>query len=134
MDMGGIAAIVVLAAFLAVILRQQRPEQAMAVALIAGIGILALVLMRITPVISTLQELLGAADMPGEYGLILIKALGICLITQLASDACRDAGEAALASKADLAGKVTLLVLALPLFQKIGELAVSLINGQGAGG
>ncbi len=36
-----------------------------------------------------------------------------------------------LASKADLAGKVTLLVLALPLFQKIGELAVSLINGQG---
>ena len=103
MDMGGIAAIVVLAAFLAVILRQQRPEQAMAVALIAGIGILALVLMRITPVISTLQELLGAADMPGEYGLILFKALGICLITQLASDACRDAGEAALASKADLA-------------------------------
>lgn len=72
--------------------------------------------------------------MPGEYGLILFKALGICLITQLASDACRDAGEAALASKADLAGKVTLLVLALPLFQKIGELAVSLINGQGAGG
>ena len=134
MDMGGIAAIVVLAAFLAVILRQQRPEQAMAVALIAGIGILALVLMRITPVISTLQELLGAADMPGEYGLILFKALGICLITQLASDACGDAGEAALASKADLAGKVTLLVLALPLFQKIGELAVSLINGQGAGG
>ena len=52
----------------------------------------------------------------------------------MASDACRDAGEAALASKADLAGKVTLLVLALPLFQKIGELAVSLINGQGAGG
>ena len=37
--------------------------------------------------------------MPGEYGLILFKALGICLITQLASDACRDAGEAALASK-----------------------------------
>lgn len=74
--MGGIAAIVVLSAFLAVILRQQRPEQAMAVALIAGIGILALVLMRITPVISTLQELLGAADMPGEYGLILFKALG----------------------------------------------------------
>ena len=132
MDMGAIAAIVVLAAFLAVILRQQRPEQAMAVALIAGIGILALVLVRVTPVISTLQELLG--DMPSEYGLILFKALGICLITQLASDACKDAGEAALASKADLAGKVTLLVLALPLFQKIGELAVSLINGQGAGG
>lgn len=134
MDMGVIAAIVVLAAFLAVILRQQRPEQAMAVALIAGIGVLALVIVRVTPVIDSLQELLGAANMPSEYGQILFKALGICLITQLASDACKDAGEAALAAKADLAGKVTLLVLALPLFQKMGELAVSLIGGQGAGG
>ena len=134
MEMGGIAAFVVLAAFLAVILRQQRPEQAMAVALVAGIGVLALVLVQVTPVIGTMRDLLGAADMPSEYGLILFKALGICLVTQLASDACRDAGEAALASKAELAGKATLLVLALPLFQKIGELAVSLIGGQGAGG
>lgn len=134
MEMGGIAAVVVLAAFLAVILRQQRPEQAMAVALVAGIGVLALVLVQVTPVIHTLRDLLGAADMPSEYGLILLKALGICLITQLASDACRDAGESALASKAELAGKATLLVLALPLFQKIGELAVSLIDGQGAAG
>ena len=93
-----------------------------------------MVIVRVTPVIDSLRELLGAANMPSEYGLILFKALGICLITQLASDACKDAGEAALAAKADLAGKVTLLVLALPLFQKIGELAVSLINGQGAGG
>ena len=93
MDMSGIAAIVVLAAFLAVILRQQRPEQAMAVALIAGIRILALVLMRITPVISTLQELLGAADMPGRIWPDPVQSPGICLITQLASDACRDAGE-----------------------------------------
>lgn len=134
MEIGSIAAIVMLAAFLAVILRQTRPEQAMAVALIAGLGVLALVLIQVTPVLNSLKDLLSQADMPDEYGLVLFKSLGVCLITQMASDACKDAGETALASKAELAGKVALLTLALPLFEKIGELAVSLINGTGAAG
>ena len=59
----------------------------------------------------------------------MFKALGICLLSQLAADACRDAGENAMAEKAELAGKVFLLLLALPLFEKIAELALTLING-----
>ena len=35
-----------------------------------------------------------------------------------------------LASKAELAGKLMLLMLALPLFEKIAQLAASLINGE----
>ena len=80
-----IAGVVVVAAFLAVMLRQQRPEQAMAVSLAAGIGILALVLSKALPVIGTLRELLSTAALPEEYGAILFKALGICLLTQLAA-------------------------------------------------
>ena len=114
MDMVAIAGVVVIAAFLAVLLRQQRPEQAMAVGLVAGVGILALVLTRAVPAFSSIKELLDASSLPGEYGEILFKALGLCLLTQLAADACRDAGEGALAGKA--------------------ELAVSLMNGKGAGG
>lgn len=124
-----IAGVVVVAAFLAVILRQQRPEQALAVSLAAGLGILALVVSKALPVIGSLQELLEGASLPAEYGAILFKALGICLLTQLAADACRDAGEAALASKAELAGKLLLLTLALPLFEKIAQTAASLISG-----
>ena len=126
MDIVMIAGVVVVAAFLAVMLRQQRPEQAMAVSLAAGIGILALVLSKALPVIGTLRELLSTAALPEEYGAILFKALGICLLTQLAADACKDAGE----SKAELAGKLMLLMLALPLFEKIAQLAASLINGE----
>ena len=128
MDIVTIAGVVVVAAFLAVILRQQRPEQALAVSLAAGLGILALVVSKALPVIDTLRELLESAALPVEYGAILFKALGICLLTQLAADACRDAGEAALASKAELAGKLLLLTLALPLFEKIAQTAASLIS------
>ena len=35
--------------------------------------------------------------------------------------------------EAELAGKVGLIMLSLPLFQKIAELAVSLMNGKAVG-
>lgn len=134
MDMVAIAGTVIIAAFLAVLLRQQRPEQAMAVGLLAGVGVLALVLTKAVPAFSAVRDLLSSSSLPGEYGQILFKALGLCLLTQLASDTCKDAGETALAGKAELAGKIGLVILSLPLFQKIAELAVSLINGQVIGG
>lgn len=124
-----IAGVTVVAAFLAIVLRQQRPEQAMAVSLAAGIGVLALVVSSALPVIATIRELLNGAALPGEYGAVLFKALGICLLTQVAADACRDAGENALAAKAELAGKILLLTLALPLFEQLARLAASLISG-----
>ena len=130
MEIAAIAGVVIVAAFLAVILKQQRPEYAMAVTLLAGIVILTLILTKAMPVFSSIKGLIDASNLPGEYGQILFKALGLGLLTQLAADACKDAGESALASKAELAGKLMLLMLALPLFEKIAQLAASLINGE----
>lgn len=134
MEIAAIAGVVIVAAFLAVILKQQRPEYAMAVTLLAGIVILTLILTKAMPVFSSIKGLIDASNLPGEYGQILFKALGLGLLTQLAADACKDAGETALATKAEFAGKVALLLLALPLFEKIAELAVSLISGKAVGG
>lgn len=125
-----LAVVAVVAAFLSVLLRKQRPEQAMAVGLIAGIGMLLLVLTEIIPVLQSLSGLFERAALPSEYGSLLFKGLGVCFVTQMAADTCRDAGESALASKAELVGKVSLLILSLPLFEKIAELTVGLINGK----
>lgn len=123
-----VAAVAVITAFLAVMLRRSHPEQAMAVTLIAGILMVAAALGVLAPLLGDIRKMLEASGLAGEYIQILFKALGICVITQLASDACRDAGEQGLASKTEFAGKLTLLALALPLFQQIGSIALSLIE------
>ncbi len=123
-----IAAVAVITAFLAVMLRRSHPEQAMGVTLIAGILMVTAALGAMAPLFDDIRTMLEASGLNGEYIQILFKALGICVITQLASDACRDAGEQGLAAKTELAGKLTLLALALPLFQKIGGIALSLIE------
>ncbi|MCI8554469.1 MAG: stage III sporulation protein AD [Clostridiales bacterium] len=134
MEVAAVIGLTVAAAFLAVVLRQQRPEYALAISLMAGAALLTLVLIRAAPMMDRLKEMLDQVSLSAEYGAVLFKAMGVCLLTQLASDACEDAGEKALAAKAELAGKFGLLVLALPLFQKIAELAAALMNGQAVGG
>lgn len=129
MEIVTIAVIAVVVALLAVLLRGQRPEQALLLVLTAGVGILVLIISRAGPVIETLWDMLKKSGLSSEYVQILFKGLGVCLITQLASDTCKDAGESAMAAKAELAGRVSLLMIGLPLFQKIASLALSLMGG-----
>ena len=63
-----------------------------------------------------------------EAGSILLKSLGICLITQIACDTCRDIGETAIASRLETAGKAAMLLLILPMFLGLLEQAVFLIG------
>lgn len=129
MNMVALCGIVLLAAILCVLLRKYHAEYSIIISLAAGILVLAIVLSRISPAISQIQSLLTATKLSSEYGLILFKALGICFLTQFSADSCRDAGESALASKIELAGKIAIVILALPLFEKIAQTAITLIGG-----
>ncbi len=131
MTVSVLMAVAVIAAFLAITLRRHAPEQALAVGLAAGFLLLTVSLGDAVPLLYELEELLDAGGLPSSYVAVLLKALGVCLLTQFASDACRDAGEQGLAAKAELAGKFALLTLALPLFRKVAELALSLIREGG---
>ena len=128
MNWMAIAAVAVVTAFLAATLRRTHPEQAMAVTLVAGVLMVTSALVFLVPLLGKVERLLSASGLSGSYVQTLLKALGICLLTQLAADTCRDAGEQGLADKTELAGKLVLLTLALPLFENIGEMAVSLIE------
>ena len=59
---------------------------------------------------------------------VIIKSLGICYITQLAADTCKDAGEGAMAGRIELSGRVAVLILALPMFTALLQIAVGLIG------
>lgn len=64
----------------------------------------------------------------GEYFEILFKAVGVSLICRIASDVCRDCGENSLASKVELAGKVSIVTLSLPLVRFLLETSTEFLN------
>ncbi len=128
-DLLAIAGAAVTAAVLAVTLRRYHAEYGMLLSILAGVCILAMLLQALPAVMSQISSLLRAASLPEEYALILFKALGLCWLAQFAADSCRDAGEGALASKVELAGKTAVLLTVLPLFSAVGELALGLAGG-----
>ena len=129
MNMIGIAGIALITAVISVMLRRYHQEYAIVLSITAGVLILFQILANILPAIEQIGTLLSSAGLSNEYALILFKALGLCFLAQFAADSCRDAGEGALASKVELAGKLAIVVLSLPLFEKIASTALALIGG-----
>ena len=121
-------------ALLSAVLRAQRPELALCLSLLAGALTVGLLLRQLTPLVAALRQMTALGGV-GEDGLgVVLRGAGICLVTRLAADTCRDAGDTALAGKAELTGRILLLLLAVPLYERILTLIIGVVNGQAVTG
>ena len=112
----------------AVLVRPLRPELGMMIALWCGVVIFLMALGIIEQIQSMLNTMLIANGIDETHIEILFKSLGICLISQIASDTCKDSGERAIAAKIELFGKLSVLAISLPLFSEILSLAINLLR------
>lgn len=128
MDLIAVAGIGLIASAAAVLLRQYKPEYAMVVSLAAAGLIFGLLVADLIPAFSMMRGLMDRVGFSGEYVRILIKCLGICFLCDLAGQICREAGQEAISAKIDLAGKTAVLLLTLPMFEQLLEIALSLIE------
>lgn len=129
MNIVTLAGTAVVAAALCVVVRQYKPEAALGISIACGVVITAAVLYMLAPAISTLTELSAQAGLSDAFVQVLLKALAVCWITQIAADGCRDAGETAIAAKTELAGRAAVLVISLPVFTALAELITGLLGG-----
>lgn len=118
----------IISALVCLLLKQYRPEYALSASIICGVVIFFTVIAQMTPLFDTIRSILEKIEGGNEYTTVIIKSLGICYVTQLASDTCQDAGERAMAGKIELAGRVAVLILALPMFTALLQIAIGLIG------
>jgi len=107
---------------------RNNKEYSYLVALATVSIILLMIVSYINPIISAVEDLFSLTGISKGYLEIIFKAIGICYLTQLGCDYCKDAGENAFASELELAGKVSLLIIALPLFTELIEIVKTLIS------
>ena len=111
-----------------VVLKQYRPEFAFASGLCAGIVILMLSFSFFSEIFEHLKILVSVSGTESEKYEILFRCFGICIITKIASETCKDCGQESVSSKIDFAGKTVILFSALPLFSEIIKIIEDLIN------
>jgi stage III sporulation protein AD len=112
---------------ISVVLKQIRPEIALQLTIIAGASIFILVMSKIKVIVDLLQNLADQANISSYYLLIVLKIVGVAYLAEFGAQICRDAGEGALGSKIELAAKVGVIVLAIPIIVAITESLVRLV-------
>lgn len=123
-----IIAFCLIAAFLCLVLKPKSGEYAFAVSIAAGIIVLTVILKNIASPIKELSQKLSDYGVETDYFKIALKAVGLAYITDFIADACRDAGLASLAAKAELAGKGAIFLLSVPLFISVLETAIGFVK------
>ncbi|MGN1369177.1 MAG: SpoIIIAC/SpoIIIAD family protein [Aristaeellaceae bacterium] len=114
-----IAGFAVCAAAMALVMRKLRPESATVMVIAAGALTAMMVLPQLGEIVSGVTALAAAGGVQDGYMSQLLKVGGISLLMDFAAQTCRDANEDGLAMKVELAGRVMLIALALPVMRTL---------------
>ena len=124
MSAGAVLAIGVCALCAAVfgaLVKKSNKEYALLLTAAAAAAILAAALGDAAPPIGEIHSLSRGGGVQSQCLAIVVKAAGLAVIGQLAAQLCRDAGEATLAYGVELAAKVAILTVAMPLISQLFE-------------
>lgn len=116
-----------IATVLTLILKEQKPMFAFLIATFTGVMIFLFLIGKISEVIRILERLATEGGINLIYLKTILKIIGIAYIAEFGAQITRDAGQGAIASKIELAGKILIMVMAIPIITVIIETVVHLI-------
>lgn len=91
-----------------------------------AIIVLIYVIKYATPAIENIKSIFGMT-FSGDFEIVL-KAMGISIITQFVADVAIDSGNKAMANQMVFAGKSAIVILAAPVFVKVMEIIGNLLK------
>lgn len=115
------------ATVLVMVVRPNAPQFATVIGIVAGIILLVQVVDSLESVVQTMSNLADSAKVNHGFIDTVLRIIGIAYIVEFAAQVARDAQEGALAGKIELAGKVGIVILALPIITDVIDEMVHLL-------
>lgn len=127
MEMIQIVGLGLVATVLILVIKEQKPLFAFLIAACTGIYIFMYLIGKIGGIIEVLEQLAESSGVQMIYLKTILKIIGIAYIAEFGAQIVRDAGQESIASKIELAGKVLIMVLAIPIISIIIETVIKLL-------
>lgn len=127
MEMIQIVGLGLVATVLILVVKEQKPLFAFLIGVSTGIYIFMLLIGKIGGVIEVLEQLAESSGVQMIYLKTILKIIGIAYIAEFGAQIVKDAGQESIASKIELAGKVMIMVLAIPIISVIIETVIKLL-------
>lgn len=121
MDFAQIVGVALIATIIGTVIKQLRPEIAIQMTIMAGILIFLFIMNKIELVVGLMEKLAEQANVNSYYLFIVFKIVGVAYLSEFAGQICRDAGEVSIATKVEIAAKVTVVIMAIPIIVAIIE-------------
>lgn len=128
MDIFKVIGVGIIAAMLASFLKPQRPEIAMLIIICAGVVIFSITVPYINSLFSVFRDISAQAGIESNYLAVVIKIIGIAYVAQISSEICRDAGQGSVAIKIEIAAKLIIVVMSIPVMYKMLSVVTQLLQ------
>lgn len=109
----------IIAVILVMILKNQKPEIAIICVIASSLIMLIFVFDELKSVISLINSLIEKSSIDSTYIKIILKVIGISYLVEFGKDICKDAGESAIANKIEIAGKVIVVSISIPVIASL---------------
>ena len=117
-----------LAGAMVMVLRQMHAQTAALLSIAFGVLVLGAALPMIADYVKRVQEFLSALNLDAQYFKIMLKTMGIVLVTQLSVQALEDMDASSIARRAEFCGRLALLGVAVPVFIELTQMAVDALR------
>lgn len=117
------------ATVLALMLSRQEKDLALLLTMAGCTFVLMLVVSFLEPVVSFLKRLRDLGDLNSDMLVILLKAVGIGLVAEIAGLICTDGGNVSLGKTVQLLGSAAILWLSVPVLQMLLDLIQRILGG-----
>lgn len=127
MDIIQIVIFGIIASILYIVLKDVNASFAFILLLVTGIVIFLAIFQQIGMILKVIESLGEKANIDDMYIGTILKIIGIAYIVELGANITKDAGLESVASKIELAGKVFILLLAIPIISAVIEAILSFL-------
>lgn len=128
MEIFRIAAIALVTAFCAMILRDIKSELALLVAFAGGIIVLLSVVDYFSDIFSVISSIAKRAGLATSVVTLLFKVIAVGYIAEFSASLIEDVGLPSLADKVTLAGKLIIVGISLPIVVRLFEFIAGMLT------
>ena len=127
MNVTQIVAFALVSTFIIVLLKHYKSEYAFLATIVAGSVILFFSFSKLEIIITLIENLINKIGIDKEFFEILLKITGIAYLIDFGANVCKDAGESAIASKVEFAGKLIIVTMSIPILTTLIETITEVI-------
>ena len=109
------------ATFLVAVLNQHKSSITSLFIVFVGSVMFLILIDQIHSILQMIERVASEAKVSNVYVETLLKIIGIAYIAEFGAQITKDAGQGAIASKIELAGKILILVMAIPILTVVIE-------------